>query len=62
MISKEENFATARYNMNFNYGSFKKDQLYKYRYDKNKVYVVTEEGKEQDFYFSEFDALFYFKY
>ena len=57
----KENVATARYNMSFDFGSFKKGQNYKYRYDdNNKIFVTTEESKEQDFYFSEFNALFYF--
>lgn len=57
----KENIAIARYDMSFNFGSFKKGQSYKYRYDNNKIFVTTEESKEQDFYFSEFNALFYFE-
>ncbi len=60
MISNKD-LAIARYDMSFNFGSFKKGQSYKYRYDNNKIFVTTEESKEQDFYFSEFNALFYFE-
>lgn len=57
----KENVAKARYNMSFDFGSFKKGQNYKYKYDNDKILVTTEEGREQDFYFSEFNALFYFE-
>jgi len=60
MISNKD-LAIARYDMSFDFGSFKKGQNYKYRYDNNKIFVTTEESKEQDFYFSEFNALFYFE-
>lgn len=34
--------------------------MYKYRQDKEDMfYVMTEENKEQDFYFPEFDTLFF---
>lgn len=58
---KKENLATANFNMEFNKGSFKKGKTYKYQYDKkqNIVYVTTEENKKQNFYFSEFDMLFF---
>ena len=56
----KENIATARYNMSFNNGSFKKNKNYKYKYVEDKIYVTTEESREQDFFFSEFDTLFYF--
>ena len=50
----------AKYNMSFDKGSFKKGQMYKYRQDKEDMfYVMTEENKEQDFYFPEFDTLFF---
>ncbi len=52
--------AEANYNMGFNNGHFKQGKVYKYRYDKEKVFVVTEEGTEQDFFYSEFDMLFTF--
>ena len=52
--------AKANYNMGFNNGHFKQGKVYKYRYDKEKVFVVTEEGTEQDFFYSEFDMLFTF--
>ena len=48
--------------MGFNNGHFKQGKVYKYRYDKEeeKVFAVTEEGTEQDFFYSEFDMLFTF--
>lgn len=54
--------AEANYNMDFNNGHFKQGKVYKYRYDKEKekVFAVTEEGTEQDFFYSEFDMLFTF--
>ena len=54
--------AEANYNMDFNNGHFKQGKVYKYRYDKEKekVCAVTEEGMEQDFFYSEFDILFTF--
>ena len=54
--------AEANYNMGFNNGHFKQGKVYKYRYDKEKekVFAVTEEGTEQDFFYSEFDILFTF--
>lgn len=54
--------AEANYNMGFNNGRFKQGKVYKYRYDKEeeKVFAVTEEGTEQDFFYSEFDILFTF--
>ena len=61
-MTENENLAKARYNMSFDYGSFKKDKFYKYRYnvDYDEVYVITEEGREQDFYIFEFNSLFSF--
>ena len=54
--------AEANYNMDFNNGHFKQGKVYKYRNDKEKekVFAVTEEGTEQDFFYSEFDVLFTF--
>ena len=56
--------AEANYNMGFNNGHFKQGKVYKYRYDndkeKEKILVITEEGTEQDFFYSEFDMLFTF--
>lgn len=60
-MTSNKDLAVAKYDMSFNFGSFKKGQSYKYRYDNNKIFVTTEESKEQDFYFSEFNALFYFE-
>ena len=53
--------AAANFNMIFNEGSFLKNKAYKYRIDPNdpdKVLVTTEEGKEQDLWYSEFDMIF----
>lgn len=60
-MDKEKKFATANYNMAFDNGSFKKDHRYQYQKNqksKNNIEVITEEGKIQSFYFSEFDMLF----
>ncbi len=54
------NKAKANYNMNFNNGHFKQNKIYKYRRNKEKVFVITEEGIEQDFFYFEFDMLFTF--
>ncbi len=56
------NKVEANYNMNFNNGHFEQGKAYQYRYDKTKerVFVTTEEKKEQDFFYSEFDMLFTF--
>lgn len=58
MINK--NLVSANYNMEFNQGTFKKNNIYNYRYDKDKIFVTTEEKKEQDFTAAEFDILFNF--
>ena len=60
-MTGKDNFVIARYNMGFNNGSFKKNQSYKYRQEQNIFYITTEENKEQDFYFPEFQALFSIK-
>lgn len=52
--------ATANYNMTFNCGNFKKDKKYKYRYENKKIYVTTEENKEQELLETEFNILFTF--
>ena len=54
--------AKANYNMDFNNGHFNQGKAYKYRYDKEKerIFAVTEEGTEQDFFYFEFDILFTF--
>ena len=55
------NKAIADYSMIFNNGSFIKGKEYKFRIDSNdKVYITTEEGKEQELWYSEFDTLFTF--
>ena len=53
--------ASANYNMTFNEGSFIKNQPYDYEYkdeSREDVLVTTEEGKVQEFPYSEFDVLF----
>lgn len=53
----------ANYNMGFNNGKFIKGKIYNYREDPNnseKVFVTTEEGKEQDLWYTELDMLFTF--
>lgn len=56
------NTAKANYNMSFDKGSFCKNQAYQYWHDveNDLVHVTTDQGEEQDFLFSEFDALFTF--
>lgn len=52
---------SADYNMKFNNGSFVKGNIYEYKEnpkDSTKVFVTTEEGKEQDLWYSEFNVLF----
>ena len=49
--------------MGFNNGKFIKGKIYNYREDPNnseKVFVTTEEGKEQDLWYTELDMLFTF--
>lgn len=53
--------AIANYNMGFNNGKFVKDKIYHYRFDPADaamVLVTTEEGTEQDLWYTEFDILF----
>lgn len=50
----------ANYNMEFNNGKFKKNNIYKARVEGTKVFVTTEEGKEQDFYDIEVGTFFTF--
>lgn len=56
--------AIANYKMTFNEGRFEKNKEYIYEYVKDnfdnlkKVFVTTEEGKKQEFLFSEFNVLF----
>lgn len=53
--------ATAKFNMSFDKGSFKRDRDYEYRIDENNrkmVFVKAEEGIEEVFHISEFNELF----
>lgn len=53
--------ATANYNMSFNNGHFEKGKSYDFRadpHDSTGVLVTTEEGTEQDLWYTEFDVLF----
>lgn len=52
--------AVATINMSFDNGSFKKGKAYNYRKDPDHglVYITTEEGKEQDLLYVEFDLFF----
>lgn len=53
--------AMANYNMSFDKGSFKKNNIYKYRKDPHErlLYLITtEEGREQELWWAEFDTLF----
>ena len=55
------NKVTANYNIDFNNGKFIKGHVYKYRIDPDdstKVLITTEEGKEQDLWYTEFNTLF----
>jgi len=52
--------AIANYNMTFNCGNFKKNKKYKYRCENKKIYVTTEENKEQELLETEFNILFTF--
>ena len=52
--------ATANYNMTFDNGRFVKGEVYKYRVDNDleKIFITTEEHKEQELSYTEFDILF----
>lgn len=52
------NKAAAKYNMNFNNGNFKREEVYPFYEENGKVYVTTEEGNKQDFYDIDFNGLF----
>ena len=54
------NKAKANYNMSFNKGTFKKGKIYNCENKENKIIVKTEENKDQEFFYSEFDMLFTF--
>lgn len=48
----------ANYNLTLDKGSFVKDKVYNYQERKGKFFITTEEGKEQDLEFAEFDIFF----
>lgn len=48
----------ANFEMEFNEGKFHKNREYKARIENNKVFITTEEGKEQDFWDTEFSTFF----
>lgn len=50
----------ANFNMEFDNGKFKKNNIYKARIDEKKVFVTTEEGKEQEFLDIEVGTFFTF--
>ena len=47
-MTENENLVKAKYDMSFDCGSFKKNKIYKYRYniDHDEVFVTTEENRE----------------
>lgn len=55
------NKVIANYNMEFNNGSFQKNKIYNYRINPNnseQILITTEEEKEQELWYTEFDILF----
>ena len=52
--------AQANYNMEFDNGKFQKEKKYRYRKKNDKFFVITEEGKEQEFFIGEFNTFFTF--
>ena len=48
----------ANYNLTLNKGSFVKDKIYNYQEREGKFFITTEENKEQDLEFAEFDIFF----
>lgn len=56
----DKNLVSANFNMTFDNGNFIKNEPYNFKTDikNNIVYVITEEGKKQEFSFPEFDVLF----
>lgn len=63
MKEEKMNKVVANFNMAFNEGSFKKGNIYIYKYkdeDNNIISVQTEQGTDIDFTFGEFHTLFSF--
>lgn len=48
----------ANYNMEFDQGKFYKNKIYKARVEDKKIFVTTEEKKEQGFWNMEFNTFF----
>lgn len=52
-------FAAANYEMTFDNGHFSKNKKYIIKEKKGeKVIIISDEGKEQDFYLKDFETLF----
>lgn len=52
------NKAQANYNMEFDNGKFEKGKEYHFRREYNIFFVTTEQGKEQEFFYTEFNTFF----
>ena len=50
--------AEANYNMEFDNGKFEKGKEYRFRRECNTFLVTTEQGKEQEFFYTEFNTFF----
>ncbi len=50
--------AEANYNMEFDNGKFEKGKEYRFRREYNIFFVTTEQGKEQEFFYTEFNTFF----
>ena len=50
--------AEANYNMEFDNGKFEKGKEYRFRQEYNTFLVTTEQGKEQEFFYTEFNTFF----
>ena len=50
--------AEANYNMEFDNGKFEKGKEYHFRQEYNTFFVTTEQGKEQEFFYTEFNTFF----
>lgn len=48
----------ANFEMEFDKGKFHKNKEYKARIKENKVFITTEEDKEQEFWDTEFSTFF----
>ena len=50
--------AEANYNMEFDNGKFEKGKEYHFRREYNIFFVTAEQGKEQEFFYTEFNTFF----